>query len=183
MKTYDLSLDGFIPTKIGVSVFGEGSPELLITAGIHGEEATGVFTAEKLIEHLRNKVVNKGRVKVIRLSNPMAFRRLGRTSPFDEKDLNRIFPGDEKGTPSERLAAAIWDESKSADLYISSRRDGRHMNGSFHYDGGAEDIIDRARIVTKTEILLALENRFGKNHKFQIIEYDWGFHLEHDPIQ
>ena len=74
-------------------------------------------------------------------------------------------------------------ESKSADLYISSRRDGGHMNGSFHYDGGAEDIIDRARIVTKTEILLALENRFGKDHKFQIIEYDWGFHLEHDPIQ
>jgi hypothetical protein len=73
--------------------------------------------------------------------------------------------------------------SKNADIFVSSRRDGRHMVGSFHYDGNAEDIIDRTKLVTKAEMLNALAIRFGKNHKFQIVEYDWGYHLEFDPVQ
>ena len=74
-------------------------------------------------------------------------------------------------------------ESKTADMFVSSRRDGRHMVGSFHYDGNAEDIIDRAHLVTEADILDALARRFGKNHKFQIVEYDWGYHLEFDNAQ
>jgi hypothetical protein len=74
-------------------------------------------------------------------------------------------------------------QKKNADIFISSRRGKTHMIGSFHPDGNAEDIIDRAKLVTKAEMLNALAIRFGKDHKFQIVEYDWGYHLEFDNAQ
>jgi hypothetical protein len=76
-------------------------------------------------------------------------------------------------------------ESKGAEIHISSRRDGVHMNGSLHPDGNAEDIIDRGKIVKigeLREVLNKLAARLKVNPRyFQIVEYDWGYHLEWDP--
>jgi len=65
--------------------------------------------------------------------------------------------------------------AKGERLMISSRRDGEHQPGSFHYIGCAEDYLDRAKIVSKRQIKAQL------GPDFDVLEYDWGYHVEYDP--
>ena len=73
--------------------------------------------------------------------------------------------------------------SKGHALFISSRRDGEHQPGSFHYIGCAEDYLDNpdvfpgvvGKVVSKQEI----KNAIGSD--FDVIQYDWGYHVEYDP--
>lgn len=64
---------------------------------------------------------------------------------------------------------------KGRPLMISSRRDGEHSAGSFHYIGEAEDYFDPTKYVFKKEI----QDLLG--HNYDVIEYDWGYHVEYDP--
>lgn len=104
-------------SRLEVQSFGSGKPRILIVAGLHGGEATGIFVANRLINTLRGQDVT-GEVRIIARANPTAFARLERTSPFDDIDLNRIFPGDSQGTISERTAAALWAEAQQADMVV-----------------------------------------------------------------
>lgn len=104
-------------SRLVIHTFGDGKPSLLITAGLHGGEATGVYVARRMIEFLRHTEI-RGEIRIIARGNPTAFGRLQRTSPYDELDLNRIFPGDPEGTLSQRTAAAIWDEAVKSDLIV-----------------------------------------------------------------
>lgn len=78
---------------------------------------------------------------------------------------------------------------KSERLMISSRRDGEHGLGSFHYIGMAEDYLDPGKSglkkVSLQEIkttLNALAAQLGINPAYlQVVEYDWGYHIEFDP--
>ncbi len=56
-----------------------------------------------------------GTVIVISTCNPEAFRYTMRASPADSQDLNKIFPGDPRGTATERIAASIWSQAKECD--------------------------------------------------------------------
>lgn len=99
--------------------FGEpgAGPHALITAGIHGGEATGIYAAHQLMAWLSTQKLN-GRVTVLPVANPGAFRRSTRANPYDELDMNRIFPGKRDGSPTQRAAAAIWEEAKQADFIV-----------------------------------------------------------------
>ena len=118
MKKYQLEINDCINSNIDVTVFGSGKPEVVVTGGIHGGETTGIYAARELISYLEAHSLLKGSVKVISLCNPTAFRRLERTSPYDNLDLNRIFPGSEQGTISQRVANALWKETQSADYIV-----------------------------------------------------------------
>lgn len=59
-------------------------------------------------------------------------------------------------------------------FFITSRRDGNHIPGSFHYIGLAEDF-GKHRLITRFELQHLLGN------DFDIIEYDDHFHVEYDP--
>lgn len=122
MDVRKLSIDGFEYSSLEFSHFGSKGPKVLITAGLHGGEATGVHTARRVVDFLKAEEAAgrplNGRFEVLPVGNPTAFRRLQRSSPYDELDLNRIFPGDKEGTLSLRTAAAIWDEAQDADVVI-----------------------------------------------------------------
>jgi len=64
---------------------------------------------------------------------------------------------------------------KGHPLMISSRRDGEHKPGSLHYDGLAEDYKDWDKHVSISEI----KDAVGPG--FDVIEYEWGYHVEYDP--
>jgi predicted deacylase len=49
-----------------------------------------------------------GTLTIVPISNPQAFYAGTRRNPVDCGDLNRLFPGDPKGTISERLAALLF---------------------------------------------------------------------------
>lgn len=118
-KTYTRKLaDEVMPVELSFHLFGEGAPQVLFTGGIHGGEATGIYVAERVVEFLEQNQLLKGSVKVLPIANPAAFRRLQRTSPYDELDLNRIFPGQEESAPSLALANLLWQEAQAADYIV-----------------------------------------------------------------
>jgi predicted deacylase len=108
----NLKLDGF-----QIFSFGSGDVKAAITAGIHGDEQTAVYTAELVMEFLRRTKL-LGTVLVIPLCNPTAFRSRTRESPVDNADLNRSFCKPESHGFSFRLADAIWETVKEAPFLL-----------------------------------------------------------------
>jgi predicted deacylase len=79
-------------------------PKTLIIGGIHGCEYTSIDAALQLGRTLTPDDV-KGSLAVIPIANPASFyARSIYVHPRDNKNLNRMFPGDENGTDAEQLA-------------------------------------------------------------------------------
>jgi uncharacterized protein len=108
-----VAIESFHPHELEFLMFGrEGSgPGLLVTAGIHGGEGTGIWVARELAAWLEGRRL-RGWVGILPVANPAAFRKLSRFSPYDELDLNRIFPGQETGTPSMVIAHAVFERAR-----------------------------------------------------------------------
>lgn len=97
--------------------FGSGSPVVCVTAGIHGDEQTGVYVAHQLIRRLEKETVH-GTVRIYPVCNPTAFRHRARVSPFDGLDLNRTFGQPAQGTHTAQLAHSLWQETADADFLL-----------------------------------------------------------------
>ncbi|WP_251553704.1 M14 family metallopeptidase [Neobacillus muris] len=97
----------------------QDGPEVLILGGIHGCEYTSIDAALKLARRLEPKDV-KGRLSIIPIANPASFyARSIYVHPEDKKNLNRSFPGKEKGSAAEKLAYCLNETViKSADYLI-----------------------------------------------------------------
>ncbi|MFF5010030.1 succinylglutamate desuccinylase/aspartoacylase family protein [Streptomyces phaeochromogenes] len=94
-------------------------PRVLITAGVHGGEFTGIDAATRLAALLEPGEVH-GQVVVCPVANPPAVYR-GRLgiSPLDGVNINRVFPGDSEGSPTDRLAAWLFSNLvDGADAYV-----------------------------------------------------------------
>lgn len=105
-------------TALELFEFGAGDgPDVLITAAVHGDEQTATHAARLLMKTLESQPVH-GRVRVIPVCNPAAYRNRSRRSPFDELDMNRIFPGSPTGSPTMQLADRLWAEAQSADYIV-----------------------------------------------------------------
>ena len=92
---------------------------MLITAGVHSGEYVGIQAAIELSQKLKIEKVT-GTVIIVKVMNRTAFEKRGGSLGYaDQKDLNRVFPGKEDGTETERLA---WMAAKellpAADYYI-----------------------------------------------------------------
>ncbi|MGC8489347.1 MAG: M14 family metallopeptidase [Clostridia bacterium] len=96
----------------------EPGPRLLVTGGVHGGEYPGIEAAIRFAASLRPEEI-RGTVTVIHLTNPPAF--YGKTQyvvPLDGKNLNREFPGRADGTPTERMAYAVFNMARSHDAWV-----------------------------------------------------------------
>jgi Predicted deacylase len=117
MRIVTVSEQG-VSAEFEVYSFGSGAPRAYFTAGIHGNEVTGVYVARRLIEYFSAHSPLCGTVTIIPTVNATAMRCMQRRCPFDGEDLNRIFPGNDEGSLSHRLAAAVWQETEGADILI-----------------------------------------------------------------
>ena len=89
---------GHLAMPIAVIKNGRG-PTLLTMSGNHGDEYEGQVANTKLIRRLEARDL-KGRVIVLPAANFPAAMNGTRTSPIDQGNLNRTFPGDRDGTPT-----------------------------------------------------------------------------------
>ena len=90
--------------------------QILIVAGIHGDEIGAVLTARELKGWVEGKNIEN--VKVIPEVNKKGIEENNRLNPIDNKDLNRIFPGDKNGTDSEVITNELFDLAKGFDYII-----------------------------------------------------------------
>jgi predicted deacylase len=96
---------GFIPIPIVHLANGKG-PRVLLMSGNHGDEYEGQIANAKLVRALDPARI-AGSLTILPAANLPAVRAGRRTSPIDEGNLNRSFPGDPDGTPTEMLAHFI----------------------------------------------------------------------------
>ncbi|TEA77751.1 succinylglutamate desuccinylase/aspartoacylase family protein [Allopusillimonas ginsengisoli] len=100
--SHDRSGYGFIPIPIAVLKQGEG-PTVLLTGGNHGDEYEGPVALMKLIRRMPDLQIS-GRIIVIPGLNFPALLNGSRTSPIDNANLNRVFPGKRNGSLTEMIA-------------------------------------------------------------------------------
>ena len=98
----DDSAWGTMRIPICVVKNGEG-PTALVTGGNHGDEYEGPLA---IVDWAANVTLDdiSGRVIVVPFMNYPAFKAAKRTSPLDGGNMNRIFPGNPKGTVTEKIA-------------------------------------------------------------------------------
>src|ERR1043166_8938898 len=103
---------GWIPIPIARisnrGVNGSG-PTILLMAGNHGDEYEGQVALGRLIRELDPAEV-RGRVIILPSANFPAAMAGTRTSPLDQGNLNRSFPGDPAGGPTAQIAYYIEHE-------------------------------------------------------------------------
>jgi predicted deacylase len=99
---------GFIPIPIVVLRNGEG-PTALFVSGNHGDEYEGQVALCNLARTLDPARI-QGRVIILPAANFPAAVAGRRTSPLDDGNLNRLFPGDPDGTVTQQIAWYIEHE-------------------------------------------------------------------------
>lgn len=98
---------GSVMIPITVIANGEG-PTALLTGGNHGDEYEGPIALQQLAWDLDPADIT-GRVIIAPYMNYPAFRAGTRVSPIDQVNLNRAFPGDPKGSVSQKIASYFND--------------------------------------------------------------------------
>ena len=79
---------------------------LVITAGVHGGEYVGIETALRLIKELEAEKLSGNIIICPVLNTDGFYDGVKQISTSDYKNLNREFPGDEKGTSTQRIAGS-----------------------------------------------------------------------------
>jgi predicted deacylase len=97
---------GWIPVPIVRIRNGEG-PTVLLVAGNHGDEWEGQIGLGNLIRTIEPDDI-RGRLLILPSANFTAALEGRRTSPIDQGNLNRAFPGDANGTITQQIA--FWIE-------------------------------------------------------------------------
>ncbi|CAM3052127.1 succinylglutamate desuccinylase/aspartoacylase family protein [Vibrio mytili] len=91
-------------------------PVLLVNAAIHGDELNGVEIVRQLINQL-DPLKLKGTVIAVPIVNVFGFIHKSRYLP-DRRDLNRCFPGSEKGALASRMAYGFFNNIAKRCNYI-----------------------------------------------------------------
>ncbi|MDN3593512.1 succinylglutamate desuccinylase/aspartoacylase family protein [Zunongwangia endophytica] len=108
-------------TVIPVTVFHgkEEGPVLGIVAGVHGTEFVPILAAQQLAKDIDPNNLS-GTIILVHIANVEGFlNRSFRVNPIDQKNLNRVFPGEENGSMTERLAWTISNKIiPFCDFYI-----------------------------------------------------------------
>jgi hypothetical protein len=83
-------------------------PTMFVSAAIHGDEIIGVEILKRLLARKELKKV-RGTLIVVPIVNPFGYNNNTRYLP-DRRDLNRCFPGSEKGSLASRIAHTFMNE-------------------------------------------------------------------------
>jgi predicted deacylase len=96
-------------TSIPVTVVtgAEDGPVLALIAGIHGSEPSPIVALQRVRAAL-DPTGLRGTVIIVHIANLPSFQhRTIYRGPWDQKNLNRVFPGNADGSASDRIAHAI----------------------------------------------------------------------------
>jgi len=127
---------GTVEIPIVVVKNGEG-PTVLLTGGIHGDEYEGLIAVSRLARTLDPARI-QGRVIMMPAVNVPAVLNDTRLSPVDDRDLNRCFPGDPRGTFSEMLAhfldsVILPEVDVSVDVHTAGHSMDAALSTNMHY--------------------------------------------------
>ncbi len=106
------------PLSIPVEIIHgkQEGPVLMVNAAIHGDELNGVEIVRQIINQL-DPLKLKGTVIAVPIVNVFGFIHKSRYLP-DRRDLNRCFPGSDKGALASRIANGFFNNIAKHCNYI-----------------------------------------------------------------
>lgn len=106
------------PLSIPVEIINgkQAGPVLMVNAAIHGDELNGVEIVRQLINTIDAEKL-KGTIIAVPIVNVLGFIHKSRYLP-DRRDLNRCFPGSEKGSLASRMANTFFSQVAKRCDYI-----------------------------------------------------------------
>ncbi len=114
-----LPVDERIMIRINSISSGSSKKRVSIVTGTHGDELEGQYVCYKLAKELKENLDKlDGTVEIYPALNPLGIDTISRGIPGFDLDMNRIFPGNSDGVMAERVAAAILEDLKGADMVI-----------------------------------------------------------------
>lgn len=85
-------------------------PTVAFVSGAHGTEYASVVALTRLIERINPQTL-AGTVVIVPLLNVASFEQMAvHTNPVDKKGMNSVYPGNAKGTQSERALAMVAEQ-------------------------------------------------------------------------
>ncbi len=120
-------LSNHTPVTLPVHVLhgSRPGPTMFISAAIHGDELNGVEIIRRMLRTLQPANIS-GTLLCVPVVNAFGFIGRSRYLP-DRRDLNRYFPGKEKGSAAARLAHSLFAEVITSCGYLVDIH-----TGSFH---------------------------------------------------
>ena len=94
--------------------FGSGEKSVCILGSLRGNEYQQIYVCSRLIRKLKileeNGMITEGKsIMVIPCGNPYSVNIKKRFWTIDNTDINRMFPGYDRGETTQRIAAGIFD--------------------------------------------------------------------------
>lgn len=134
-STHD-SCYGWIPIPFVSLKSRDDGPRVLLMAGNHGDEYEGQVMLHKLARSLELEDV-LGQVIILPAANYPAVRAGRRTSPVDGGNMNRMFPGDPSGSPTQVIAHFIETVLVARADYVFD----------FHSGGSSSEYLPLAHVI------------------------------------
>lgn len=117
---------GVIPYPAASIRNGDG-PVVVVSGAVHGDEYEGPVIIAELIRRISPDDV-RGQLILLPTFNAPALRAGRRTSPIDQLNLNRVFPGDDYGSSTQQIARYVSDNIFTrADFYLDLHAGGRTL--------------------------------------------------------
>ncbi len=164
-------------------------PCLFVSAAIHGDEINGVEIIRRLLrspalKHLRGTLI------AVPVVNVYGFVRQSRYLP-DRRDLNRSFPGSEKGSLTARLANAFLEEvvtkaDYGIDLHTGAvhRENLSQIRASFDEDGEVERLAKAfgSPVILNSDLRDGSLREAARSLGTPVIVYEGGEALRFDEV-
>lgn len=105
------------PVSLQTLDFGTGPLSVVMVAGLHGTELTGVHALNLVASALQLARPTR-RIRLVPLVNALGLEQGTKRWPLDDRDINHAFPGDPDGGPVARIAHALLQATAEADLCV-----------------------------------------------------------------
>jgi predicted deacylase len=162
-------------------------PVMLVCGGIHGDEINGVEIVRRL---LRSKAISslRGTLIAVPVVNVFGFLQQTRYLP-DRRDLNRCFPGSEKGSLGGRIAALFRDEIVDHATHIIDLHTGAihrtnlpQIRAQLQPGSETERMADAfgAPVVLNAELREGSLRHYAQNRGIPVLTYEAGEALRFD---
>ena len=141
-------------------------PTALLTGGNHGDEYEGPIALYKLSQ--RTDILKiQGRVIIVPAMNYPAFKVATRVSPLDSLNMNRVYPGAAKGSPTLLIANYFSNTLlPMADYVLDIHSGGKTLD--FVPFAACHELEDKA---LEAKCITAM-NAFGAPYQLKMVEID-----------
>lgn len=193
-RTLDIPLPNLythtlVPMTVHVINGRQSGPKLFVCAAIHGDEINGIEIIRRLLQSpvLRNI---KGTLIAVPIVNIYGFVRHSRYLP-DRRDLNRVFPGSDKGSLAGRLASIFFHEiveqcTHGIDLHTGAiHRDNLPQIRADLNEGEETESLAKAfaaPVILNSDVRDGSLRAVASDHKIPLLVYEAGEALRYDEL-